>query len=50
MIKVLQYDCFLVTLKITPLLASNIAPFYDTSLLMPHKNAKFQNSVTDFLL
>ena len=32
--QVLKYDCFHVTLKITPLLASKVAIFYDTSLLI----------------
>ena len=36
MIEVLKYDSFHVTLKITPLLASKVAHFYDTSLLMRH--------------
>ena len=36
MIMVLKYDCFHATLKITPLLASNVDLFYDTSLLMQH--------------
>ena len=35
-IKVLKYDCFHVTLKITPLLLSMVAPFYGTSLLIQH--------------
>ena len=33
-IQILKYDCFHVTLKITPLLASKVALFYDTSLLI----------------
>ena len=32
--QVLKYDCFHVTLKVTPLLASKVAIFYDTSLLI----------------
>ena len=32
--QVLKYDRFHVTLKITPLLASKVAIFYDTSLLI----------------
>ena len=31
-----KYDCFLVTLKITPWLASKVALFYGTSLLIQH--------------
>ena len=34
MIKELKYDCFHVTFKIAPLLASKFALFYDTSLLI----------------
>ena len=36
MIQVLKHDCSLVTLKIIPLMASKIALFYDTSLLIQH--------------
>ena len=35
-IKVLKYDYFHVTLKITPLLASKVALLYDASLLIRH--------------
>ena len=34
MIKVLKYDCFHVTLKITSLFTSKVALFYDMSLLI----------------
>ena len=36
MIKVLKYDYFLVAFKITLLLASKVAPYYETSSLIQH--------------
>ena len=41
MTKVLKYDCFHVTLKITSLLARKVALFYDTSLLIQHMSMLF---------
>ena len=33
----IKYDCFYTALKITPLLASKVAVFYGTSLLIQHR-------------